>query len=289
MQERIGKNYLKEGIDYIKMIKYLRRLFEDTDEINKLLTLKYYLNKWNNKAKKLKNRDNKLKKGLNEIEKRQLINDTNAIADAELTKQFLHSIPVARAYKFFDKLRELYNKKNKYYEIRKEILTKIIITIEKYSDEYLRNKIRQWNDKANKIRDNAAKNRIAQWIEERYRISNARKNWEKLSNLYDLYMNKKPIYDLRQRLIKYKTLEDLTNKLRDKLRKDGNKQLKDGINYLNILKYLKQLFKNMDELNQLLTLKYYLNKWNDKAKKLKNRDNKLKKGLNEIEKRQLIN
>ena len=32
--------------------------------------MKYYLNKWNNKAKKLKNRDNKLKKGIDEIEKK---------------------------------------------------------------------------------------------------------------------------------------------------------------------------------------------------------------------------
>ena len=33
----------------------------------------------------------------------------------------------------------------------------------------------------------------------------------------------------------------------------------------------------------------YLKKWKDKAKKLKKRENKLKKGLDEIEKRQLIN
>ena len=102
-------------------------------------------------------------------------------------------------------------------------------------------------------------------------------------------MNKKPIYDLRQRIIKYKTLEDLTNKLRDKLRKDGNKQFKDGVNYIIMIKYLKELFENIDGINDLNILRQYLKKWNDKAKKLKNRDNKLKKGLNEIEKRQLIN
>ena len=107
------------------------------------------------------------------------------------------------------------------------MLRKRIISTTKHYNDLLRNKLRQGLDKAKKIRDNAAKNRIAQWIEERYRIINARKNWKKLSNLYDLYMNKKPIYELRKRLIKYKTLEDLTNKLRDKLRKDGNKQLKD--------------------------------------------------------------
>ena len=98
---KVGINQLKEGSDYIIMIKYLRKLFENTDEINQLLTLKYYLNKWNSKANKLKRRDNKLKKGLKEIEKRQLIDDINTIADVELTKQYIHSIPIARAYDNF--------------------------------------------------------------------------------------------------------------------------------------------------------------------------------------------
>ena len=30
-------------------------------------------------------------------------------------------------------------------------------------------------------------------IEDRYRISNARKNWKKLSDLYDLYKKKLPL------------------------------------------------------------------------------------------------
>ena len=183
------------------MLKYLQKLFENVDEINNLLTLKNYLSKWNNKAKKLKKRDNKLKKGMNEIEKRQFINDTNTMGDTNIIKRLLDSIPVARAYDFFDKLRDLYIQKNKFYGIRKDILNKIIITIEKYNGNYLRKALIQWSMNVNKIRDNAAKNRIAQWIEDRYRISNARNNWKKLSDLYDLYMNKKPIYELRNRII----------------------------------------------------------------------------------------
>ena len=60
-------------------------------------------------------------------------------------------------------------------------------------------------------------------------------------------------------------------KQKKEIERDGNKQLKDGINYLITLRYLKQLFQNVDEINKLLTLKYYLNKWNDKANKLKKR------------------
>ena len=134
---KTGIAQLKEGSDYIILIKYLRKLFEDTDEINRLLLLKYYLKKWNDKSKKLKKRENKLKKGLDEIEKRQLINDIDTIANAELTKQLLDSIPVARAYDFFDKLKDFYDRKNKFNSIRKEIITKIIISIEKYNKNYL--------------------------------------------------------------------------------------------------------------------------------------------------------
>ena len=177
-----GNKQLKDGINYLNILKILKQLFENIDITNQLLALKYYLNKWNNKAKKLKNRDNKLKKGLNEIEKRQLINDTNTIADAELTKQLLNSIPVARAYDFLNKLKDLDKKRRDMSNYKINLIRRIIISLTKYNDDILRNKIRQWNDKARKIRDNAAKNRIAQWIEERYRISNARKNWEKLSN-----------------------------------------------------------------------------------------------------------
>ena len=115
--------------------------------------------------------------------------------------------------------------------------------LSRYSNDNIRSKLRQWLLIANTIRDKAAKNRIAQWIEDRHRISNARNNWKKLSDLYDLYMNKKPIYELRRKIIQYKTLDDLSKSLRNKIKEEGNKQFKDGINYLKTLKYLKELFK----------------------------------------------
>ena len=98
-------------------------------------------------------------------------------------------------------------------------------------------------------------------------------------------MNKKPLYELRHRLIQYMTLKDLADKLRNKFTKTGIDQLKEGSDYILMIKYLRKLFENVDEINKLLTMKYYLNKWNNKAKKLKKRENKLKKGFDEIEKR----
>jgi hypothetical protein len=277
-----GITQLKKGINYITTLKILRKLFENIDEINKLLTLKYYFAKWNVKTKKLKKRENKLKEGFDEIEKRQLINDVNIIADAEIAKKILNSIPVARAYDFLDKFKDFVNRRNKFSKIRKDILRKIIIKITRYTDENLRNKLKQWLSTANKIRDEANKNRIAQWIEDKYRISNARKNWKKLSDLYRLYIEKQPLYEFRKRLIKYKTLKDLTNKLEDKLTKLGNHQFKDGIRYISILKRLRKLLEDTDDNNNYRILLHYLRKWKDKVKKLEEREDLLQEAFDMI-------
>jgi hypothetical protein len=266
---KTGLDQFKEGVDYSILLKYLKKLFGDIDDVNRLLLLREYLNRWRNKAKKLKTREDKLKKAMDEIEKRQLINDVNTMADVEVTKRITHAVPVARAYDFFDKFRDYVNRRNKIYDLRKEVLNKIIERVSIYTDDYLRKKLRQWLDKANKMKEEAAKNRIAKWTEERYRISNARKNWKKLANLYDLYTQKRPLYDLRKKLIKYMTLRDLGDKVRYRFTKTGLDQFKEGVDHVILLKYLKKLFGDIDDVNRLLLLKQYLNKWNKIAKKIK--------------------
>ena len=194
------------------------------------------------------------------------------------------AIPVARAYDFFDKLREIVKRRGNLYNNRKETLIRIIDELDVSFTDLLRKRIRQWLDNAMKMKEEAAKKRIARWTEERYRISNARKNWKKLVDLYDLYCKKRPLFELRKKLIEYKTLKDLMNKLKNRFTKTGKDQFKEGIDYALLLKYLKKLFEDVDEINRLLLLKYYLNKWNDKAKKLNRREDKLKKAMDELDK-----
>ena len=110
--------------------------------------------------------------------------------------------------------------------MQEDVLIKIIDKYGKFTEDYLRKILREWNETAKKIRDNAAKKRIAKWTEERYRISNARKNWKKLVDLYDMYVQKRPLYDLRKRLIEFLTLRNLTDKLRYRFTKTGKDQLK---------------------------------------------------------------
>ena len=130
------------------------------------------------------------------------------------------------------------------------MLMKLIEKLERYSLDNLRKKLREWNDRAKKLKEEAAKKRIARWTEERYRIANARKNWKKLADLYDLYVQKRPLFELRRKLIQFMTLRDLINKLKNRFTKTGNDQFKEGIDYALLLKYLKKLFENVDDINR---------------------------------------
>ena len=98
---------------------------------------------------------------MNEIDKRQLIKDVDTVADVEITKRLKYAINVARATDFYNKLKDIVNRKNKLSELQEETLKKIIERIDIYSTDYLRKKLRQWNDTARKMKEDAAKNRIA--------------------------------------------------------------------------------------------------------------------------------
>ena len=126
------------------------------------------------------------------MDKRQLIKDVDTVADVETTKRFKDSIPVARAVEFFKLLRELEKRRIHLSNYKMNFLRKTINNLIRYYQDLLRKKLNQWNDTAKKMKEEATKNRIARWTEERYRIANARKNWRKLSDLYELYVQKRP-------------------------------------------------------------------------------------------------
>ena len=149
----------------------------------------------------------------------------------------------------------------------------------------LRKKIRQWRDKAKKMTEEAAKRRIAKWLEERYRIANARKNWIDLATKYDLFMNNRLLYEIRRRLAQFAKARDMIDRLRFRFLKTGKDQFTDGVKFISFLRFLKQLVENWDERNRLLTLRHYLKKWADKARKLKERDDALDRAMDEINKR----
>ena len=156
---------------------------------------------------------------------------------------------------------------------------------EKRFNDLIKRKIKQWRDKAKKMTEEAAKNRIAKWLEERYRIANARKNWIDLSTKYDLFMNNRLLYEIRKRLTQFAKARDMVDKLRFRFLKTGKDQFCDGVKFMNFLNFLKQLVENWNDRNKLLALRHYFNKWADKARKLKEREDALNKAMDEINKR----
>ena len=280
---------LKDGADWVSLLKFLKNLFDDWDDRNRLLILRNYLNKWNDKAKKLKDRDDALDRALNDLEKRILINDINKVADASVTQQVVRSVPVARAFDFLDRMKKQYDLWNKLYAKFLKFLEKYIGTADEVRNNLLRRKLRQWRDNAHKLTEEAAKNRIARWTEERYRLANARKNWKDLADKYDMFINNRLLYDIRKRLRNYGLLKDLTDKLRNRFEKTGDDQFKEGVKFLQLLKFLKNLFDNWDDRNRLLILRNYLNKWNDKAKKLKDREEAIKESFDILNLKDLTN
>ena len=111
---------------------------------------------------------------------------------------------------------------------------------------------------------------------------------KKLSILL-ISMQKKFYYQIRKKLINYLIIEDLFKELKNNINKAGIYKLKEGFDYIKKISYLKILFEMIDANNQILELKYYLSKWNDKSNKIKIRENKLVNCLNQIEKRKCIN
>ena len=65
---------------------------------------------------------------------------------------------------------------------------------------YLKRKLLQWKDNAKLLTKEAAKNRIAKWTENKYKLGIARYNWKELSNKYDMYVNKSYLFQLKSRL-----------------------------------------------------------------------------------------
>ena len=108
----------------------VKNLIENWDDRNRLLTLRHYLNKWNNKARKLKERDDKLNDALNHVDKRVLINSIDTISNACVTKQVVRAVPLGRIQDFLDRLRKNYELRMKLYQLFLKFMKRYIGTAE---------------------------------------------------------------------------------------------------------------------------------------------------------------
>ena len=263
-KEQLKSQKIKDGLEKLNNIpfgaKYAldkinseknRKIFESFNNLLK--------NKRNNILKdcfdKIKNerKDNTLKNVINnnEIFKKRILKKW-----LDTWKEKADKLGKKRAVEMINKNWKLYlnNKREKNKgQLLKKILSGIIL---KYSD-ILRHNFNKWRNYNNYMKNDQSKLRIANYIKNRYRISNARNNWKNLVNKLQL--------------------------------KDRNKNLLDIIKAINTYKKLNKFVKPTEDKYNTILLQNTLDNWRDKAYKLKHRENKMKKALDLLDKKQKLN
>ena len=95
------------------ILQKLKNVLPKRNDTNNEIILRKYLSIWINKINKINDREAKLNEAMQVMSKNKLKSDINTLTDAFLVKKLKHDIPYARAKSFFDKLRNIYDKKNK--------------------------------------------------------------------------------------------------------------------------------------------------------------------------------
>ena len=98
---------LKKNKQIIIFIQKIRPYFQKNDDVFNKNLLRYYLYKWRDATDKLINRDEKLDEMMRILDIFRNKNAANTLNSAFLVKKLMHDIPRARAFDFFDKLRDL--------------------------------------------------------------------------------------------------------------------------------------------------------------------------------------
>ena len=275
----------KDENEYKNILVLMRRLFENWEERNKYLVKRFFIRKWFMQVKRLKERDAILDNSFNIIDKKFLEYNVIIISYASEIKRINNAITVVRAADFFTNLRRLWGDWDK---IRRRILCilgKYIESEEEKRIYYLKKRLLQWKDKAQKVTKENAKNRIAKWSNNKYKIKIARQNWIYLSNKYNICVKKVELFDLISRLRYWLILRDMAKNIRNRLTVVGMEQYKEGVDFKKILILMRTLFELWEERNKFLAKRFFIRKWFMQVKRLKERDAILDNSFNIIDKK----
>ena len=284
-----GLDKLKTGDYWLRMIEVLNKFFGIQDEKNKLKIIKKYLNRWKNNVERMIIRDNKLDEALDNVNKRLYIDNANASSDIFLVKKVNDLVPYARAKDFFKNLRILSDKWDLLVKQQGDRLGDLFDRLLKNYGSLLKRKLIQWKNTARKITEQTAQKRIADFIKNKFRIMNARDNWQRISKSLSMYAGNKDLYSLLRILRKRMALQSMCKSLDDAFKKPALDQLRDGADYLNLINFLKRLFGDWENRNVIASLHHFMIKWKTKAYKIKARDEKINKALSALDNRILTN
>ena len=178
---------------------------------------------------------------------------------------------------------------NKKQKNKKDILKKILLKLLLKKSNLLKNYFDKWKDLKNKLKIKLAKETIARYVRDRFRLGNARKNWKDLVNKYRLRNRNRNLFEVIKTIKKYIFLSKLKNPITNFARKSFLEKVKENKKKTVIYEVLVKLLPKTNEKINNNLLKDYFDKWINNINNLRKREDKLRNAFDNITKRQLIN
>ena len=172
-------------------------------------------------------------------------------------------------------------------ENREDLLKNILINLLNKKDDIRNKYFKRWKDIDQKIKNDQAKSRVARYIKNRFKISNARKNWIKLYKNLALKNRNNDVFTVVNKIRQYGLLNKLKNPFTNIARRIFITKIKDNERKDNILLRLRNILPKRNDTNNEILLSKYLSIWLDKINKMKDREQKLNKAMEALKQNQL--
>ena len=173
-------------------------------------------------------------------------------------------------------------------ENKKIILKNILLKLSKKNSNIKYKYFKKMHAQATKITKEAQKTKLAKYIKNRFKISEARKKWINLSKKYSLRNKKDDLFAVVDKIKQYIAINKMKDPFIHKARVSVIQIFKDRIKKNERVVMLKKMLPERNDKNGHDTILKYLGRWKLNAEKLRERQNKFKKALETIEKRDLI-
>ena len=165
---------------------------------------------------------------------------------------------------------------------RDQILIDIFVKLYNKDSDTKNKYFNRWRDFNNKMKTEMAKFRVAKYIASRFRIHNARKNWDKLTQKLLLNNRNNDLFEVIKRTKRYVLLNRLKNPFINISRKIFINKLKDDKRKENAFVKLYNIIPKRDNINKDNILSKYLLKWIEKTNKINEREYNLRRAMEEI-------
>ena len=174
----------------------------------------------------------------------------------------------------------LYKKKQ---ENKKNILKLLLLKLIEKKSNIKYKYFKRFRTQVEKITKHVQKKKLAKFIRDKFKISNARKKWIYLAKKYSLRNRNEDIFTVINKIKQYIGLNKMKEPFIHKVRKSVIKLFKDKNRKNDIVIKLEQILPERNDRNNHELILYYFKKWKLNSKKLSKREDKLQEGLEIIE------